>query len=1019
MILNNMRKINISVIILLFTFNYIEAQQPVKLKGTILEESSGKALQGAIIIVKGTINGAISDIEGNFSLEVKQQFPIRLIASFIGYKNKEVVLSQTEPVNISLAVDVNGLSEVVVIGYGTQKRNELTGSIASVPKVALKQTSTSVDKLMSGTIAGVNITQSSGQPGSAPSVRIRGGNSVYAKNDPLYVIDGFIFYSDNSSTKAGLSGIDGNLNPLSGINPGDIESIEVLKDVSATAIYGSRGANGVIIITTKKGKRGGNSFSYRYNTGLDKSIKKLDLLSASEWARIQKDYFNNKGGYTDEEIVRLGEGIDWQDAVLKTGLYQTHELSVSGGDQTRYHLSANYTDQPGIIINSGFERFSGRLNLDSDPFSNLTIGLISTADMSTQNSLTTFEDVNYNDSPYSHGITNSLTYALYIPPVVPVYNSDGSYNYHNPYEYDYLTYYGQTANPVSDLNNSKGETIKFSLLGSFFARYTLKKGLVARVNTGTNVSYVTQNFYAPSYTAVGLEKAGVGGIGNRRTIISQMESTLSYSKKINESNYIDLLAGYTFQNTKTNYSINLTSHLLNFKNLAAGSNPYPPSSNASGSEIRSLLWRINYTFLERYNLTATMRGDNSSRFASGNRWGYFPSVGLSWNINKESFVKSLYPSLSSLKLRVTFGSVGNSEIGDYEYSQFFTASIYNGEVAYNVSNPGNDNLKWETTTQYNAGIDAGLFKDKLKFAGDIYYKETTDLLLKTPVDPWNSAAESQLVNLGNVTNKGVELAAIAEILELEKLTLTVSANIARNINTITNMGNFSELTSGRNQEEILRIGESLGSFYGLIFNGVVQSGEDGSMLSSVNGRSPLPGDIRFVDVTKDGKIDNNDRVVLGSIQPDFTYGFSSTFSYKGIDLYISLQGSEGNEVYNLLRRYLERPNDSYNMSAVLLNSWTEENPSNTIPGINSPLYSWLDSRYVEDASYVKIKNITIGYNLPLKSRKLPLNFRISASVQNLYTLTRYKGYDPEVGGGIDLGIYPSSRDILLGAGINF
>jgi len=1004
----------------LFIFSAIgiQAQTTVIINGKVLDEKE-VGLPGATIIVKGTTVGALSNIDGTFQLSFVKELPVTLIISSIGYVKKEVVVNRVEPLTITLSIEINKLEEIVIVGYGTQNRKELTGAISSVPKTVLEHVTTSFDRILGGAVAGVNVTQSSGQPGSASSIRIRGGNSVYAKNDPLYVIDGFIFYNDNSSTKAGIDGIEGNLNPLAGINPKDIESIEVLKDVSATAIYGSRGANGVIVITTKRGKKGGNSISYQFTSGWDKSVNKLDLMNASEWARLQKDYFNNKGKYTDEEIAQLGEGIDWQDAVLKTGMIQNHEISISGGDKTRYLLSGNYTNQQGIILNSGFESFSSRLNLNTELFSNFSIEILATAEKGIQNSLTTFEDVNYNDSPYSHGITNSLTYALYIPPVVPIYNADGSFNYDNPYEYDYLSYYGKTANPVSDLQNSIGQTIKSSLLGSFNARYTILDGLVAKFNTGTNVSYLTQNFYAPSYTAIGLEKEGIGSIGNRQTTVSQRDLTLNYSKKINRANYIEVLAGYTYQNTKTNYAINLTSHLLTFKNLASGSNPYPPYSSASESNINSLLGRVNYTLFGKYNLTVTMRGDKSSRFAKGKQWGYFPSIGFSWNVNKENFVNKLDPVLSSLKLRTTYGTVGNTEIGDYEYSQFFAASIYNGGIAYSVSNLGNDSLKWETTSQYNAGIDAGFFNDRLTLVADIYSKKTSDLLLKTPVDPWSGTGEPQLVNLGNVTNKGIEFSIIANIIKHKKITWTASANIARNINKITSMGKYPELTIGKNQEEILRVGESLGSFYGLVFDGVVQKGEVISTLPTIDGNKPSPGDSKFFDVNLDGIINNEDRVVLGSIQPDFTFGFSTTLTFNGLDVYIALQGSRGNEVYNLLRRYLERPNDSYNMSSVLLNSWTDVNPSNTIPKIGSPVYSYLDSRYVEDASYIKLKNISLGYTLPVKIQKELLNLRIFVSVQNVYTLTKYKGYDPEVASGKDLGIYPSSRSIALGVGMNF
>ncbi|MDP4210509.1 MAG: TonB-dependent receptor [Bacteroidota bacterium] len=1007
---------------MLINFSIYAQQQKISIQGKVFDESSKSAAIGINVTAKeqqgGQLSSALTDISGSFSIAVKS-LPVTLKVTSMGYKEQEIdIYEYTDPLTIYLTQDLNLLNSVVVVGYGTQKRKELTGAIATVPSSFLSQSTVSFDNALGGAVAGVNVTQSSGQPGSAASIRIRGGNSVYAKNDPLYVIDGFIFYSDNSSTKAGLNGIEGNLNPLASINPKDIESIEVLKDVSATAIYGSRGANGVIIVTTKKGKKGGNSINYQYTTGWSKSVKKLDLLNATQWARIQKDYFNSNK-YTDAEIAQLGQGYNWQDAVLETGLTQTHELSLSGGDKTRYLLSGSYSDQNGIVLNSGFERYSGRVNLDRDLSSDFSVGIAVTADKSTQNSLTTFEDVNYNDSPYSHGITNSLTYALYMPPVVPIYNADGSYNYTNSYEHDYLTYYGKSANPVSDLKNSIGQTIKTSLLGSFYAKYTILEGLVAKFNTGTNVNYVTQNFYAPSYTALGLEKQGIGGIGNKNTTVSQMEYTLNYSKKINSANYLEVLAGYTHQTTKTNYAINLTSHLLTFKNLAAGSNPYPPSSNASESDIHSLLSRVNYTLLDRYNFTVTMRGDKSSRFSQGNRWGYFPSFGFSWNVNKEGFFKKLPRALSSLKLRATYGTVGNTEIGDYEYSQLFSASIYNGQVAYTLTNLGNDNLKWETTAQYNAGIDAGFLNDRFTLVADIYYKKTSDLLLKVPVSSWSGTSESQLVNVGDVTNKGIELAVTANLVDRKRFTWTASANIARNINKITSMGTYNELTSGKNQEEILRVGESLGSFYGLIFNGVVQKNEDVSKLPTVDGNTPQPGDSKFVDVNGDNKIDKDDRKVLGNVQPAFTYGLSSTFTYHGFDVFISLQGSKGNKVYNLLRRYLERPNDSYNLSAALLSSWTEENPSGNIPKIGSPVNSYLDSRYVEDASYLKLKTITLGYTLPVRTPKLSLKLRFFASVQNVLTFTKYKGYDPEVASGKDLGIYPSSRNYQLGVGVNF
>jgi TonB-linked SusC/RagA family outer membrane protein len=983
------------------------------IKGRVLDEKNHEPLVGVGINVKGTQTGASSNLYGYFEIRLNKEFPVTLIVSYLGYKTQEIYITENDSIKVFLTEDVTKLNEVVIIGYGSQKRKELTGAISSLPKSTLQHVTSSFDEMLGGAVAGVNVTRSSGQPGSAPSIRIRGGNSVYAKNDPLYVIDGFIYYSDYSSNKAGLNGIEGTLNPLASINPGDIESIDILKDVSATAIYGSRGANGVIIITTKRGRQGSKSLNYHLRTGWNRSSQKIDLLNASEWARIQKDYFNNKGNFTDEEISALGEGYNWQDAVLKTGFSQSHEISLNGGDKTRYAISGNYTNEKGIVINSGMKRFGTRINLDSDLTDKILLGISVNADRVVQNSLTTFEDVNYNDSPYSHGITNSLTYALYIPPVVPVYNNNGAFNYDNPYEYDYLTYYGKTANPVSDLKNSIGQTISSSLLASFSLKYILLRNLVLKINTGTNSRYTVQNFFAPSYTAIGLEKEGIGGIGNKRTSISQMDVTLNYTKKLADIHSFQLLTGYTFQNTNINYAINLTSHLLTFKNLAAGSNPYPPFSNTSSSELHSVIARLNYTLMDRYNLSLTFRGDESSRFSKGNRWGYFPSAGFSWNINNESFMEN-FSVISSLKIRATYGTVGNSEIGDYEYSQYFTASIYNGQVAYNVSNTGNSSLKWETTSQVNAGFDAGFFNDRINVGFDMYSKKTIDLLLKIPVDPWSGSGELQMVNLGSVTNKGFELAISYNIINDNKTSLTVSANAAHNSNTITDMGNYTDLKSGRNQEQILKVDASLGSFYGLIFDGIVQKEDDVSSLPVVYGKTPEPGDIKFKDIKPDGKIDNDDRVVLGSIQPDLTYGFSTSLKVNRFDFYLNFQGSQGNEIYNLLRRYLERPTDSYNMSAEILNSWTENNPTQSIPKIGSPVYSYLDSRYVEDASFLKLKNFTMGYTFPLRKQENSGNFRLYASLQNILTISKYKGYDPEVAGGIDLGTYPSSKSFILG-----
>ncbi|OAV72615.1 Outer membrane receptor for ferrienterochelin and colicins [Bacteroidales bacterium Barb6] len=1020
--------IRVVLLAVLFPLAAFTQQSAIEIKGYVLEEGTREPLPGASILLEGGKTGGVTERDGSFVVRVKS-LPAAVSIRFLGYKEEDVEIHEySGPVTFFLREDAGLLDEIVVVGYGTQRRKELTGAISAIPKAVLEHVGVSFDGMLGGAVAGLNVTQTSGQPGASSSIRIRGGNSIHGGNDPLYVIDGFIFYSDNNSTKTGLGKIDGGLNPLSSINPADIESIEVLKDVSATAIYGSRGANGVIIVSTKKGKRGGDKVNYQYSIGWDKSAKKLDLMNASEWARMEKDFFNNKGKYTDDEIAALDEGYDWQDAVLRTGVRQSHELSVSGGDaKMRYLVSGNYTGQDGIVINSGFKRYNVRLNIDRDLSDKLTVGITATTGKNIQKSLTTTEKVGFNSSPYSAGITSSLTYALFMPPVVPIYSSDGGYNYKNPYEYNYLALRGNAANPVSDLENSVAETINTSLLGSFFARYTIVEGLVAKVNAGTNVSHTTQNFFAPSYTALGLAEEGIGAIGNKQHEVWLMEYTLGYTKQLNDAHYIDLLGGYTYQHSQTNGVTALTTHYTNeelkYKNIQDGSQRYAPVAASSLATLSSVIGRANYTLAGRYNLTATFRADKSSRLAKGHQWGYYPSVGLSWNINEESFLQDT-KALTTLKLRLSAGTVGNQEIGDLDALESYDPQQYNGGIAYNKGNKGNSKLKWETTAQYNAGIDAGFFGDRLTLTADAYYKKTSDLFFKVPV-PSSEGGGVQLENIGNVTNKGIELSLSTTLAERKNLTWTAAANIAHNVNRITHLASDDILFDERNKEVIFQVGESLGSFYGLIFDGIIQEGDDLSKLpESGTYGTPQPGDLKFRDVSgidgkPDGKISNYDRVVLGNIQPDFTYGFSSTVNYRGFDLFVLFQGSQGNRIYNHLRRNLEHAADAYNVSAVLLDSWTSTHPSAVVPKINrNHPNALLDSRYVEDASYLRLKNITLGYKLPVRIKGLS-GFRIFASAQNLLTLTGYKGYDPEVSSGIDLGVYPTARTFSAGANLSF
>jgi TonB-linked SusC/RagA family outer membrane protein len=1007
----------------------------IKLTGSVFDANNEPLTGAYITLAEDEKTGTVSDIAGHFILSVST-LPSTLSIRYLGYKPTEIqVTDSRSPLTIVMEENADVLNEVVIVGYGTRRRRELTGSIASVPAVLLKQPALSLDAILGGAIAGVNVTQTSGQPGEGSSIRIRGSNSVHADNDPLYVIDGFIFFNDKQSASVGLGGIESNINPLSAINPADIESVEVLKDVSATAIYGSRGANGVIIVTTKKGTRGKESVHYQFRYGVQKLARKIDIMNGDEWLNLRQAMS------AAVRPVGDGYGYDWQEAVFQTGVSQNHDLSFSGGDEkTKYLVSGNYTGQKGIIINTGFERFGGRVNLERSLSSRFTVGLSATASHARQQSLTTFgADDNFskgNDSPYARGVANSLTYALYVPPTAPIYNTDGTYNTkNNPYEYGYLKLGDHWANPVADLNGSVGENIQTTILGSFFARYEPVKGLFLKVNAGTNLSYITQHFFAPSVSAIGINLNGAGGVGKRNREVTLLEYTLDYSH-LSGIHSFNLLGGYTTEKTGGNFittaGYGFSDETEKMNNLAKADRLYLPVQPIipPKSTLNSLLGRVNYSIKDRYHLTATFRADRSSRFAAGHRWGYYPSAGLSWNMNEEPFFHTIAEkqALSQLKLRLTAGTVGSQEIGDYEYATQYATRKYAETTTSPIVNRGNSNLGWQSTAQYNTGIDAGWLDNRITLSADAYYKKTYNLLFEAPVSAIQGGG-TQLENIGNVINRGVELSVNADILYGKDLTWNVAANIAANQNTLSELGKYNNRIASRSQTgqagvEILKEGEALGTFYGLQFAGIVQESEDVKKLPTTSLGVPQAGDIKFVDVNLDGKIDSGDRTVLGSVQPDFIYGFTSHFVYRSFDVFIAFQGSRGNKVYNHLRRFLEMPTD-YNVVADLKDSWTPDNPSNRYPSLANNAsrtrpYDLPDSRYIEDASFLRLKNITAGYALPLPlSWSKIVTVRLFASVQNLFTFTSYKGYDPEVASGADLGTYPAARNISFGINMDF
>lgn len=1008
------------------------------LQGQILDKVTKVPIDGVSIRIKGTTNQTVTDDKGQFTLRTGQKFPYVLELSIVGYKSIEINVDGS-PVNIQLEPTLQNLSDVVVVGYGTQKRSDITGSVVTVPKNNLQQTTASFDNLLSGAVTGVNVTQSSGQPGATSSIRIRGGNSITGGNEPLYVLDGFIIYNDNSYANAGGVYNGAGLNVLSTINPSDIESIEVLKDASATAIYGSRGANGVILITTRKGRKNRDNVSYQGTYGWQEIRKKIPLLNAKQWAVLRNDISTSTGAapaFSQSDIDNLGAGTDWQSAALRKGAVQNHQISIAGGDlKTKYALSGNYFSQDGILLNTGFKRYSGRFNLERNVSENFKVGINIIGAHVEQSGVTQISSNNL--------APNTWVQILETAPVDSVYLTDGSFNYNAKYSPNVTN--GISPNPIADLVNTINKTATNRTLGNVFGEYKILEGLTAKINAGGDLISTKQNYYAPLKTSLGLTNNGYASIGTVNVNAWQTEFTLNYEKNINNEHFINVLAGYTTQKATGEIArasaTNFPSDLTTFNSLQSGTAGLP-FSDAFKSVLNSYLGRVNYSYLHRYNLTASLRADGSSRFSPQNKWGYFPSIGFSWNVNDEAFLKNV-SAVSNLKFRLSAGSTGNQEIGNYQYlallSPFnysFNGTLVTGFAPINLSNP---NLKWEKTAQYNAGVDLGLWNNRLNLTADYYIKKTTDLLLNVPIAS-TTGFSSVLQNIGGVENKGIELALNGDIIRggIGKLNWNSSLIFSANRNKVTSLGStmsqfFPTLPSGTLQvlnPLVVKVGEPLGTFYGYRTAGIVQSGED---LTTVPRPSWITaavqaGDRKYVDQVTNGIIDADDRVILGNAQPKFTYGFSNTLTYKGFDLFVLLQGSYGNKVYNALKQQLEITTLSTNALATEANRWTPTNASNDLPRATSSPVAVVTDRNVESGSYARIKNLTIGYTFPIHfTANSTSDLRIFATGQNLFTWTKYSGYDPEVNSfeqnslyqGVDYGAYPSAKNYNFGIKLSF
>ncbi|MEO8238188.1 MAG: TonB-dependent receptor [Flavobacterium sp.] len=1010
-----------------------------KLDGTVVDDITNQPIIGASITIKGTTHGVVTDAEGKFYFQTGQKLPYTLIVSYIGYKKTEVIV-EGNPVTISLKEERQELDELVVVGYGTQKRKDITGSVASVPKANLSQVTSSADNLLRGAVAGVVVTQSSGRPGASSSVRIRGGNSITAGNEPLYVVDGILIYNDNSNSSAGVTFAGASINVLSTINPADIESIEVLKDASATAIYGSRGANGVVIITTKKGTKGQDNISYQGYFGFQNISKKLDLMNASQWATLRNEVQASIGqapSFSNSQIeaLKTSGGYDWQSAAFRTAApVQNHQLSFSGGDEkSRYSISAGYFDQEGIVLGSDFKRISLRANYERNYSQNFKFGVNANYSNSTANG--------FGNNSSGGRQPNPIVSALLTAPVVPIKNADGSYNVtQNPYA---TSVNGYIPNPINDLVNTINETKINRILTSLFGEYKITKKLTAKVAVSGDVINTKQNYYAPANTSNGAGTKGLASVGDRLVSSVLNENTLNYNTNFGENHKFSVLGGYTLQYTQgevVNAGANTFVNDANRYNALQDGVALKPYSDAYESVLKSWLTRINYSYKGKYNFTLSARADGSSRFGSESLWGYFPSAGFSWNITDEEFANNI-KGVTEAKLRITAGTTGNQEIGNYlslasmgSVNYSFGGTLQTGLTPTRLANP---DLKWEKTDQYNVGLDLSLLDRKVNFVFDVYYKKTKDLLINVPV-PLTSGYATVLQNIGGVENKGIEIGLTTENVKTENFSWNSNLVFSANKNKVVGIGNgvdqfFPVVPNGsllQQQPVIVKVGLPLGTFWGYKTNGIFQTQEEVNTQPKINSLANTKvGDRRYVDTNGDGVITALDKGNLGSSQPKFVGSFSNTISYNDFDLNFSFQGSYGGKIFNALNQQLEISTLGTNAASTLEDRWTPTNPSNEIPRASSSPLGIVSERYIEDASFLRLKLITLGYTLPKSvSKKLGAkSVKFYVSAENLITWTKYTGYDPEVSSyeqnnlypGIDFGSYPNSKTFISGLNVTF
>lgn len=1001
------------------------------LRGRVVDSRTQDPIIGAVLSVKGASSsqlGSVTDADGRFKLSVKKT-PAVVVVSYAGYKKEEIDIFEItdDELPISLTEDFNALQGVVVVGYGTQKKSDLTGSLTELKADDFnKGIATSVDQLLQGTAPGLNIQQASSEPGGSVNVRIRGNSSINAGSSPLYVIDGVPIDNStlSSSSRSANLILNAAKNPLNSLNPSDIESIEVLKDASATAIYGSRAANGVILIQTKHGNKGKTKVDYAFEYGIQSAAKKIDLLSGQEYVRVMNDLAiarGEKAPFSTEDAIRIGSGTDWQELVLRTAAVQSHNVSVSGGNESlNYYLSGNYLKQDGIVRNTGTEKFGVRINLSGDLSKHSKIGF----NLNTSR----INDSNFSDGNGLNEAAGPINTALLYDPSESVYDENG-----NITQSDFLT----INNPEAVIQGTTNKTISTRSLGNFFYELKPISNVKVRLNLGADLQNVRQDVYNSQLTINGASHNGQANISAIEKSDYVAELTANYSKEIFRNASLEALAGTTYQyflsRTVSAGIGDFPSDDLLTNNLGLGNTSTASlGSNKQDHALLSYLGRINLSYDNRYLFTASLRADGSSRFGKNNRFGYFPSFALGWNLNNEKFIPDFF---DNLKLRLSYGTTGNQEIGNYQsvrnYSSggtFVSGNSYTIGIA--PSRIANPDLKWETTAQFNAGIDIAIFKGRLSTTFDYFVKNTTDMLINVPL-PTGTGYSSIYQNIGSMRNSGVELQVNSVIFNQKHFKWTSSLSIATLRNKVTDLGSVTKILTGSiangGNTTVIEEGSPAFSYYGYNVIGIFQTEEEVASSSQPDSR---PGYPIFEDVNQNGQIDAGDQKIIGDPYPDFTYGFHNTLTWNKLSLSFLIQGQIGGEILNgnIIETMYPSNNRRNMMSEIALNRWTTNNTDTKWPsGVNPRSYGsgYVNTLALESASYLRLKYIQISYQLPIHQNGIIKSATVHVNAQNLFTISKYMGYDPEANtfgnssAHVDLNSYPLVRTFSVGANLSF